>query len=77
MLNQVQYHQAFVEGGEQKSQKGGFQGMLCLVMLQQAVFCLKFKPLTVTMTTTFLCTIRSGHSRSMYSVSQKIPPEVF
>jgi len=29
MLNQVQYHQAFVEGGEQKGQKGGFQGMLC------------------------------------------------
>jgi len=27
MLNQVQYHQAFVEGGEQKSVKGGFQGM--------------------------------------------------
>jgi len=28
MLNQVQYHQAFVEGGEQKGSKSGFQGML-------------------------------------------------
>jgi len=26
MLNQVQYHQAFVEGGEMKGCKGGFQG---------------------------------------------------
>jgi tropomodulin len=27
MLNQVQYHQAFVEGGDMKGCKGGFQGV--------------------------------------------------
>jgi len=33
MLNQVQYHQAFVEGGEQKAVKGGFQGTHALLLL--------------------------------------------
>jgi len=33
MLNQVQYHQAFIEKGEQKGSKGGFQGMSPLLLL--------------------------------------------
>lgn len=38
MLNQVQYHQAFVEGRPQGESAGGFQGMIIVILRLLSAF---------------------------------------